>query len=103
MKIVHLKKGDPYDVYVGRPTKYGNPFDVKTYGRDKALELYLNWLFETPQGLIIIESAKAELPGKVLACWCAPKGGIEAETKLICHAQILSVVANEISEETNSN
>jgi hypothetical protein len=24
-------------VYVGRPTKWGNPFDVATYGRDLAI------------------------------------------------------------------
>ena len=29
--VVNKKYGDPYDVYVGRPSKWGNPFLI---GRD---------------------------------------------------------------------
>jgi len=28
MKVVHCKL-DPFDIYVGRPSKWGNPFNLK--------------------------------------------------------------------------
>lgn len=77
-------------VYVGRPTKFGNPFShnqgtlakfvVKT--RDEAVDKYEEWLLSQPE---LVEAAKKELKGKSLICWCAP---------LRCHADVLLKVAN---------
>jgi hypothetical protein len=87
---VHCKR-DRFDTYVGRPSVWGNPFSVEQYGRGRALERYAEWL-ETQHALKA--RAKRELRGKVLACWCAPSGGIDADDRLICHAQLLSRIAN---------
>jgi hypothetical protein len=43
----------------------------------------------------LIAKIKRELRGKVLACWCAPKGGVDMNAPLICHAQTLAQIANE--------
>jgi Domain of unknown function (DUF4326) len=67
-------------VYVGRPSKWGNPYSVKTYGRANALRLYRIWLHE--RGPI---NDIEELRGKDLVCWCAPKP---------CHADYLLELAN---------
>ncbi len=65
-------------VYVGRPTKWGNPYKVADYARDAALAEYTSWLErrvkENPQFL-------KPLIGKNLACWCP--------LSLPCHADIL--------------
>lgn len=79
-------------IYVGRPTKFGNPFRVGSYYNGKllrqsdAVEQYRDWLLNSDQGLEIMKAAKAELKGKDLVCWCAPKP---------CHADILFEVANK--------
>lgn len=69
-------------VYVGRPTKWGNPFSVAEYG-PYALFNYRNRL----KGMLLIGVSLSELRGKDLACWC--KEGAP------CHADILLELANE--------
>lgn len=68
-------------IYVGRPSKWGNPFLIGRDGtRQEVCEKYLTHLYET--GLI---DQVSELKGKDLVCWCAP---------LQCHADILLRLAN---------
>ena len=91
MKVVHCKR-DAYDVYVGRPSIWGNEFTVEQHGRCNAVRLHAEKVRANPQ---LIAKIKRELRGKVLACWCAPKGGADMNGKLICHAQTLAQIANE--------
>jgi hypothetical protein len=71
------------DVYVGRGSDWGNPFSASIHGRDNAIALYKEWLWERPE---LQERAKTELKGKVLGCHCAPKA---------CHADVLAELAND--------
>ena len=92
MKVVHCKRGDAYDVYVGRPTVWGNDFTVEKHGRGNAVKMHAEYVQTQPA---LIAKIKRELRGKVLACWCAPKGGVDMNADLICHAQTLARIANE--------
>ncbi len=72
-------------VYVGRPTKWGNP--VKLHKDDRlhrvaCLRAYACYLDGRPQ---LVEEARAELAGRELVCWCAPK---------LCHADVLARVVD---------
>lgn len=68
-------------VYVGRPTKWGNPFVIGQDGtREEVIEKYRVYIL-TERWFNGIE----ELRGKDLVCWCAPKP---------CHADILLELAN---------
>lgn len=81
-----LNRRDPKaeGFYVGRPSKYGNPFVVGRHGtREQVIAKYRAWLCDQPG---LIEDAKNELRGCDLICWCAP---------LPCHADVLLEVANE--------
>lgn len=74
--VVHCKKA-PYDVYVGRPSKWGNPFTIGRDGtRAEVIVKYEQWLDEQPE----LMDDLPELHGKVLGCWCAPAA---------CHADVL--------------
>src|SRR6185436_16151556 len=78
-------------VYVGRPTKWGNPFRQGFYFGDNTLVgLYRDYLAGNlasyHHGPEIAESARRELRGKNLACWC-PLGQP-------CHADVLLELAN---------
>jgi hypothetical protein len=80
-RVVH--KREPHDVYVGRPTKWGNPFVIGRDGtREEVIEKYRRCVLASPS---LVADAKRELRGKVLACWCAP---------LPCHADVLVDIAN---------
>jgi len=75
--VVHSKRAR-YDTYVGRPTKWGNPFVIGKHGdRDEVIRKYERWIKGNPQ----LMAALPELKGKVLGCWCAP---------LSCHADVLA-------------
>ena len=88
--VVHCKKS-PYDVYIGRPTIWGNPYSHKAgtaakflvASREEAIASYEAWLLSKP-GLVAL--VKQELRGKVLGCWCHPQA---------CHGDVLSRIANE--------
>jgi hypothetical protein len=93
MRVVHFKR-EPYDIYVGRPSKWGNPFthiaDKKTVAqfvvssREEAVEAYQLWITEG-EGKHLLEDLH-ELKGKVLGCWCAPKS---------CHGDVLLKLIEE--------
>lgn len=76
MSVVHCKK-EKFDVYIGRPEKWGNPFFVGEYGRDDCILKYKLWL--NTQRDLLLEIPK--LKGKTLGCWCSPEA---------CHGDVLS-------------
>lgn len=72
-------------VYVGRPSPYGNPFEIGKDGdRAAVIELYRAWILTQPA---LLAKVRSELKGKDLVCWCAP---------LPCHADVLLSLANDI-------
>lgn len=88
--VVHHKK-KPYDVYIGRPSKWGNPYShqedtlaqFKVETRDEAIEKYEALVRSNPETM---EMIKKELKNKILSCHCTPK---------LCHGHILAWIANE--------
>jgi hypothetical protein len=82
MRVVHCKR-EKFDVYVGRPTQWGNPFEIGRDGtREEVIAKYEAWLRTQPNLMRDLRS----LRGQVLACWCAPKP---------CHGDVLLRLANE--------
>lgn len=70
-------------VYVGRPSIWGNPFEIgKDGNRAQVIHKYKKWLDGNPGLLKRISTLK----GKDLVCWCAPKA---------CHADHLLKLANK--------
>ena len=82
MKVVHCKR-EPFDVYIGRPGKWGNPFAIGRDGtREEVVAKYRDWIVKQPA----LMAALPELRGKVLGCWCAPKS---------CHGDVLITLCEE--------
>jgi hypothetical protein len=80
--VVHCKR-TPHDVYIGRPSKWGNPFAIGRDGtREQVIARYERWLLEQPELL----AALPELAGKTLGCWCAPRA---------CHGDVLARLARQ--------
>jgi len=80
--VVNCRKAS-YDVYIGRPSKWGNPFIVGKDGtRDEVVAKYKNYIQNNPELLAEVKTLK----GKILGCYCAP---------LPCHGDILKELAND--------
>lgn len=74
-------------VYVGRPSKYGNPYRVGMYRdftQSDAVRAFRDWLSMHPE---FVTEVQKNLGGKNLACWC--KLGSP------CHADVLLEIANQ--------
>ena len=81
-------------VYVGRPTKWGNPIDYRKcdpdtgpekWARGVAADLFRERLL-TDELAINLDDVRRELRGKDLACWCP--------LDQPCHADVLLELAN---------
>jgi hypothetical protein len=90
---------------VDRTTLFGNPFSIREYGHDRAVDLHRRWISgeriaaselaspmpDLAQRRRAVLRALPNLRGKNLACWCAlPKRG-EPDR---CHAAALLDLAN---------
>jgi len=76
MKVVHCKR-DNFDIYIGRPSKWGNPFSIGKDGtRQEVIDKYEKWIINQPT----LMKSLHELQGKILGCWCHPQP---------CHGDVL--------------
>lgn len=83
VSVVNVRT-DTCDVYIGRPSKWGNPFVIGRDGnRTEVIDKYQEWLLSQPE---LVEEARAELPDMVLGCYCKPEA---------CHGDILAWVVDE--------
>ena len=95
-KLINIKSGEKYDIYIGRGSKWGNPFThIKTFNtkadyivesRNIAIEKYKEYILNNEDLL----NSLHELKDKTLGCFCFPKP---------CHGNILI----ELLKEQNTN
>lgn len=80
-RVVHCKK-EQYNVYIGRPSKWGNPFTIGKDGtREEVIEKFEQYIRSSD----LINDIE-ELRGKTLGCWCSPKP---------CHGDVLIKILEE--------
>lgn len=90
IRVVNKYHGEPYDVYIGRGSKWGNPFShlpsskarVITNTREEAVEMYRLWVQTQPH----LMSSLHELDNKTLGCFCVPAP---------CHGNVLKELRDE--------
>lgn len=76
-RVVHCKR-DKYDVYIGRPSKWGNPFEIGKDGtREDVVNKYRAWIVSQPE----LMASLHELKDKTIACWCSPHA---------CHGNVIA-------------
>lgn len=81
-RVVHVRKAH-YDVYIGRPSQWGNPFAIGRDGdRATVIIKYGRWLESNPELMAQVKTLK----GKTLGCWCKPQA---------CHGDILAKLADD--------
>jgi len=81
------KKYQEYDVYIGRGSKWGNPFRIGPDGsREMVIKKYEEWI-RTQEHLL---KDLTELKDQRLGCYCYP---------LWCHGDILARMAEELDQD----
>lgn len=97
-RVVHVRDQVPGAIYIGRPcghrsgSKWHNPFVLGRHGnRREVVARFRAMLLGDAK---LIAQCRAELRGKILACWCAP---------LPCHGDILLAIANSHEEVTHAD
>lgn len=81
--VVHCKRAR-HDIYIGRPSKWGNPFVIgKDGSRADVIRKYEARIHTQPHLL----AALPELRGKTLGCWCSPAA---------CHGDVLARLADKL-------
>jgi len=80
------KYKDPFHIYIGRGSKWGNPFvlmkDSSDEERNRVCDLYEEYFWTTN-----LVSELYKLKGKSLGCFCKPKR---------CHGDFLAKLVNEL-------
>ena len=85
IKVVNVRK-ERYDIYIGRGSKWGNPFKIGIDGnRMQVIKKYENYLLNSDH----LMKSISELKGKILGCHCDP---------LPCHGDILKKHVEDINE-----
>lgn len=80
-RVLNVKYTDMADVFIGRPSKWGNPFHIGRDGnRAQVIQKYAVWLVQQDD----LMAAIPELIGKKLGCYCAPEP---------CHGDVLAALA----------
>lgn len=86
-KVVHCKR-EPYDLYIGRGSDWGNPYKIGRDGdRGEVLAKYKQYLLRGEGRHLLARIG--ELEGLTLGCFCSPDGGLTAEDETHCHGQLL--------------
>jgi hypothetical protein len=81
-KVVNRRTAS-YDIYIGRPSAWGNPFVIgKDGNRDEVIRKYKEYVQTIPDFKRVI---KEQLRGKTLGCWCKPNA---------CHGDVLAEIAD---------
>lgn len=71
------RRREEFDVHIGRPSRWGNPFVIGIDGsRASVIAKYRRWILDNPALLARLP----ELSGKRLGCYCKPQA---------CHGDVL--------------
>jgi len=79
INVIHIanKKGNSDEVYIGRGSKWGNPYVIGRDGnREQVIEKYRSYIMKEPA----LINDLPELRDKTLVCFCKPKA---------CHGDVL--------------
>jgi len=85
-KVVHCRK-EKYDIYIGRPSIFGNPLSIGKDGtRAEVIKKYKDYFYDNLENHEVFKIAVERLRGKVLGCWCKPQA---------CHGDVIIEYLNK--------
>lgn len=89
MTSIHNKYKESYNVYIGRPTIFGNPFEIgKDGSRQDVVDKYRAYFHTRIDEDIEFKKQVLSLRGKRLGCFCKPHA---------CHGDIICEYLNNLT------
>jgi hypothetical protein len=83
-RVVNINS-ESYDVYIGRGSKWGNPYRIGIDGtRDEVIAKFRRYIMNH----MSLMNSLYELEGKVLGCHCKPEA---------CHGDVLVSLLDDLS------
>jgi len=83
--LININTGKSYDAYIGRGSKWGNPYHIGMHGtREEVIEKYKQYILSNKE----LIDALPELKDKILGCYCKP---------FKCHGDILIELIDKIN------
>lgn len=96
-RVVHVMR-EKYDVDIGRPGPFGNPYSHKSGTRAKftvdTVEEAVDKYREYIQGRPDLLKRLPELKGKVLGCWCKTP----EKPNALCHGDVLVELIEKLED-----
>lgn len=87
------RHSDPYDMYIGRGTPFGNPFMIGTDGgRDEVIAKFQDYFHERIKTDARFRLQVLKLQGKRLGCSCKPRA---------CHGDVIKAYLDGLSARRN--
>jgi hypothetical protein len=91
-RVVNIRK-EPYDVYIGRGSFWGNPFIIGIDGnRAEVIEQYKEYIYTMWDTETLTDEEILKLKGKRLGCFCKPAH---------CHGDILVQLVEDVWQDKN--
>jgi hypothetical protein len=89
MTSIHNKYKESYNVYIGRPTIFGNPFEIgKDGSRQDVVDKYRAYFHKRIDEDVEFKKQVLALKGKRLGCFCKPHA---------CHGDIICEYLNNLT------
>lgn len=80
-KVVNIKLDEACDVYIGRPSPFGNPYVIGRDGtRDEVIAAFEKYFLFRVRNDPEFKAKVESLRGKTLGCYCKP---------LACHGDVI--------------
>lgn len=88
-KVANIDRGEKYDIYIGRGSKWGNPYAIGFDGDDRD-EAIRKFEYDFQRGFLkFTKEDVLQLKGKTLGCYCKPAA---------CHGDVLAEYLNSLDD-----
>lgn len=89
-KVVNVQK-EPCDVYIGRPSRWGNPYPIsQNVSREDVIAKFREYLLgQIKENPALIDEIVKTMKGRRLGCFCSP---------LSCHGDVYKEICDEYIE-----
>lgn len=103
-RVVNIRM-ETYEVYIGRPSLFGNPFSFRKSKLAKeivkkpedAIDKYREWFYNKIKGDEKFRKEVEKLRGKTLGCFCKSAKGFQGQ--VLCHGQVIAAFLDGLSPE----
>jgi hypothetical protein len=91
VKTIRVDKNNKHDIFIGRPSKFGNPFVIGEDGnRTEVIAKFEQYMRSHPD----LQNYLKELDGRIIACWC--------RTDQSCHGDVYLKLLQENYFDSNT-